>query len=57
MIKEILGIIIIIIGIFFLIKNKEDIFTDLRFNIFNINRILILISLILMIFGIILILW
>ncbi|MEM5820464.1 MAG: hypothetical protein QW678_02370 [Candidatus Aenigmatarchaeota archaeon] len=57
MINKIVGIILILFGIYFGLKNKEDIFGSLRFNIFNINKISILISLLLIILGIILILW
>ncbi|MEM5830748.1 MAG: hypothetical protein QXO40_00905 [Candidatus Aenigmatarchaeota archaeon] len=57
MINKIVGIILILFGIYFGLKNKEDIFGSLRFNIFNINKISILVSLLLIILGIILILW
>ncbi|MEM4772881.1 MAG: hypothetical protein QW648_02630 [Nanoarchaeales archaeon] len=57
MINKIVGIILIFFGIYFGLKNKEDIFGSLRFNIFNINKISILVSLLLIILGIILILW
>lgn len=57
MINKIVGIILILFGIYFGLKNKEDIFGSLGFNIFNINKISILVSLLLIILGIILILW
>lgn len=53
----IFGIILIIFGIYLLVKNKENVFSDLKFNVFDIERFFALVSIFLIIIGIILILW
>ncbi|MEM0324335.1 MAG: hypothetical protein QXW35_00325 [Candidatus Aenigmatarchaeota archaeon] len=57
MIDNIVGVILILFGVYLGLRNKEDFFGDLGFNIFKINKILIHVSLLLIILGIILILW
>ncbi|MEM5828162.1 MAG: hypothetical protein QW197_01495 [Candidatus Aenigmatarchaeota archaeon] len=57
MILKIVGIFLIIFGIYFYLKNRESIFSSLRFNIHEIEKVFKLISLLLIIIGVILILW
>lgn len=57
MILTILGILLIIFAIYFYLKNRDSIFSSLRFNIHEIEKTFKLITLLLIIIGIILILW
>jgi len=55
--NEILGIILLIFGIWLLLKNRDVILSEFRVNFFEIDKIIGWISLFLIIIGIILILW
>jgi len=53
--NEILGIILVIFGIWFFLKNKDVVFSEFKINFFEIDKIIGWISLFLIIIGIILI--
>jgi len=55
--NEIIGIILVIFGIWLFLKNKDVVFNEFKINFFEIDKIIGWISLFLIILGIILILW
>lgn len=57
MIKEIIGVILILIAVIFYLKNREIVSHELEFKFFQIDKIINLITLILLLLGIFLILW